>query len=220
MTENNSSRDSHSSVLQRVDHLVFATPDFDAGLRHIREHFGVEPVTGGHHPVYGTRNALVALGESCYIEIIGPDTKVLEPHEVHIFGIHELQGPRLVTWAAGANDLEALTDRSRKEMIDLGTVSQGSRHRPDGMELTWSFTDPLAARNGGVLPFFVDWGDTEHPAKSLSQECELLELTLQHPHAKNVEERLRAIGIDHPIEMAAEPRVAARIRTPKGIVEL
>ena len=210
----------NSAALQRVDHLVFAARDLDEGIRDIEDRFGVEAVPGGHHPVYGTRNALVALGEACYLEIIAPDTKVLKPEEVHIFGIHELDAPRLVTWAANASDLEQLADRARREMIDLGSVSRGSRHRPDGVELSWTSTDPLAARNGGVLPFFVDWGQTAHPAKALPRECELLEITLQHPHAGNVQERLRTIGLDMAVEMAEEPRVGARIRTPKGVVEL
>lgn len=207
-------------ALGRVDHLVLAVPVFENGVRQIGERLGVEPVPGGQHPVYGTRNALVALGDTCYLEIIGPDPRILERQEVHVFGIHELPGPRLVTWVANAHGLEELTSKARKEGVDLGTVSQGSRHRPDGVELTWSFTDPLAARNGGVLPFFIDWGDTEHPAKSLPRECELLELGLHHPHADNARQRLRAIGIDMPVMPAEEPHITARIRTPKGIIEL
>ena len=209
-----------SDALDVVDHLVFATPDFDAGVAEIRERFGVDPVPGGHHPVYGTRNALVALGETRYLEIIGPDPQVLARDEVRVFGIHELERPRLVTWAAHGTDLEQLTRAARREGVDLGTVSVGSRHRPDGMELTWSFTDPLAARNGGVLPFFIDWGDTEHPARSLPQSCELLELGLYHPHADNAAQRLRAIGIELPVHPADEPHITARIRTPSGTVTL
>lgn len=206
--------------LARVDHLVFAAPDLDRGVREIADRFGVEPTPGGQHPVYGTRNALVALGSTCYLEIIAPDPHVLRRDEVRVFGIHELAAPRLITWAARADDLEELVDEARREGVDLGTVSDGSRHRPNGQELLWTFTDPLAARNGGVLPFFIDWGETEHPAKSLPQQCELLELGLHHPHADNVEQRLRAIGIAMPVHPAAEPRVTARIRTPKGVVEL
>lgn len=208
------------AALARVDHLVLATPVFEDGVRYITDLFGVEPVMGGRHPVYGTRNALVGLGRSCYFEIIGPDTEVLEQRDVHAFAIHELDGPRLITWAAKAEDLDALTDAARRNMVDLGTVTQGSRQRPDGTELTWTFTDPLAARNGGVLPFFIDWGDTEHPAVNLPQQCELLELTLLHPHADNVAQRLRSIGIDMPVHIAPYPRVAARIRTPNGEIEL
>lgn len=207
-------------ALKCVDHLVFATADLERGVREIARRFGVDPVPGGQHPVYGTRNALVALGETCYLEIIAPDPQVLERDEVRVFGIHELAQPRLITWAAHGTELEELTDLARREGVDLGTVSAGSRHRLDGTELTWTYTDPLAARNGGVLPFFIDWGDTEHPARSLPHECELIELTLHHPHAANVEQRLQVIGIDLPVRPAEEPHVAARIRTPNGTVDL
>ena len=209
-----------SPILERVDHLVLATPDLDQGMRLVEELFGIEAVPGGHHPVYGTRNALVSLGSSCYLEIIGPDERIADPREVRVFGIHELERPRLVTWAARASNLEQLVDEARKELVDLGSVTLGTRKRPDGKELSWTFTDPLAARNGGVLPFFVDWGDGEHPAVSLPSGCELLEISLYHPHAGDVRQRLNAVGLEMPVEHAEEPRVGARIRSPKGVVEL
>lgn len=207
-------------ALKRVDHLVLATPDLDKGVEFVHDRLGVDAVAGGHHPVYGTRNALVSLGDTCYLEIIGPDNKVLDTEEVKVFGIHELEDTRLVTWAANGSDLEQLVEASRREMIDLGAVTLGSRRQADGRELTWNFTDPLAARNGGVLPFFIDWGDTEHPAQSLPKECELLEIRLYHPHAEEVRRRLAVLDLDLPVEPAEEPRVAARIRTPKGEIEL
>ncbi|MEX2496818.1 MAG: VOC family protein [Woeseia sp.] len=207
-------------ILERIDHLVLATPDLDAGVHHVEELLGVEAVPGGHHPVYGTRNALVALSRSCYLEIIGPDEKILNREEVRVFGIHGLEQPRLVTWAAKGQELEQLVDDALKEMIDLGGVTLGARRRPDGAELTWRFTDPLAARNGGVLPFFIDWGNSDHPAASLPQQCELLEMTLHHPHHDDVKERLRAIGLDMPVAQGDQPQVAATIRTPKGVAEL
>lgn len=208
------------AALKRVDHLVLATPDLEQGIEFVRDRLGIDAVPGGHHPVYGTRNALVSLGESCYLEIIGPDNKVLDTEEVKVFGIHELDGPRLVTWAANGSELEEFVESARREMIDLGAVTLGSRRQPDGRELTWHFTDPLAARNGGVLPFFIDWGDTGHPARSLENACQLLEIRLYHPHAEEAQRRLGVLGLELPVESAEDPRVTARIRTPKGEVEL
>lgn len=208
------------AALKRVDHLVLATPDLEQGIEFVRDRFGADAVPGGHHPVYGTRNALVSLGSACYLEIIGPDNKVLETEEVKVFGIHELDEPRVVTWAANGSNLDELVESARREMIDLGAVTLGSRRQPDGRELTWNFTDPLAARSGGVLPFFIDWGDAAHPATSLEPACRLLELRLYHPHAEEAQRRLGVLGIELPVEPADEPRVAARIRTPKGEVEL
>lgn len=220
MSEEAAEKRRRQDALKRVDHLVLATPDLDQGIEFVREKLGVDAVTGGHHPVYGTRNALVSLGDACYLEIIGPDNKVLDTGEVKVFGIHALEDTRLVTWAANGSDLETLVEGSRREMIDLGAVTLGSRRQSDGRELTWNFTDPLAARNGGVLPFFIDWGDTEHPADSLPKECELLEIRLYHPHAEEVRRRLAVLDLDLPVQAAEEPRVAAKIRTPKGEIEL
>lgn len=208
------------AALKRVDHLVLATPNLEQGIEFVRDHLGVDAVPGGHHPVYGTRNALVSLGSACYLEIVGPDNKVLDTDEVKVFGIHELDEPRLVTWAAKGSDLEELVETVRSEMIDLGAVTLGSRRQPNGCELTWSFTDPLAARNGGVLPFFIDWGDTGHPASSLENVCALLKIRLYHPHAAETQRRLGVLGLELPVETAEDPRVAATIRSPKGEVEL
>jgi catechol 2,3-dioxygenase-like lactoylglutathione lyase family enzyme len=208
------------AALARVDHLVLATPDLAKGIDFVRDNLGVEAVPGGHHPVYGTRNALVSLGDACYLEIIGPDNTVLDTEEVKVFGIHELARPALVTWSASGRDLEEFVECARREMIDLGAVTLGSRRQPDGRELTWAFTDPLAARSGGILPFFIDWGDTPHPGSSLDRECELLELSLYHPHAKETQRRLAVLGLALEVMPAEEPRVAAKIRTPKGDIDL
>ena len=141
-------------------------------------------------------------------------------YTVKVFGIHELEETRLVTWAANGSDLEKLVEDSRRDMIDLGAVTLGSRRQSDGRELTWHFTDPLAARNGGVLPFFIDWGDTRHPASSLERACELLEIRLYHPHAEEAQRRLETLGLELPVEPAGDPHIAATIRSPKGDVDL
>lgn len=220
MSKQKQSDQRSGSLPPRIDHLVLATPDLDLGVSFVRKHFGVEPSPGGSHPVYGTRNALVGLGKRCYLEIIGPDLQILDSDEVKVFGIHERNQPGLVTWAVRGQDLEDFAEGARSELIDLGAVAVGNRRQPDGRELIWQFTDPLAARMGGVLPFFIDWGDSPHPAATLSGECELIDFWLQHPHVGEVQKRLRFLGLEVRVEPAAQPRVVARIRTPAGDIDL
>ncbi|MDK1010172.1 MAG: VOC family protein [Actinomycetota bacterium] len=60
-------------MLRFVDHLVYSTPDLDEGIHLVEQLFGTDVTPGGRHENWGTRNALVSLGESTYLEIISPD---------------------------------------------------------------------------------------------------------------------------------------------------
>ena len=43
----------------KLDHIVYAVPDLDEGIRNIHEKLGVMPVYGGRHLLEGTHNALL-----------------------------------------------------------------------------------------------------------------------------------------------------------------
>ena len=206
--------------MSRIDHLVYATPDLAAGVAQVEQLLGIRASPGGQHPGAGTRNALIGLGDNVYLEIIGPDPDQPKPARARRFGIDELQEQRLVTWAAKGTDLEALVETAKRRGVDLGQVQSGSRRRPDGVLLSWRLTASPAVSAGGIVPFFIDWGQTPHPASSLPKGCTLIRLRAEHPDPKAVQSAHSALGLDLPVQGGPRPTLIATVRTPKGDVEL
>lgn len=207
------------NVLDRVDHLVYAVPDLAVGVAQVEVLFQVSAKPGGRHPDFGTANALVALGGSRYLEIVGPDPDRMDPAPPSIFLVDQLAGPRLVTWAAKSTDLSEAA-RHRQIPSELGAVSAGQRTRVDGTTVSWQLTDPYADRLGGVVPFLIDWGDSTHPTAALDQPCTLISLEIGHPNPERVVRLLDDLDVLTSVTEAPIPRLTATITTPTGSIGL
>lgn len=204
----------------RLDHLVYACRDLDPAASAAEELLGVRAVPGGRHPGKGTMNALIGLGPATYLEIVGADPDQPVPDGGRWFQVDTLDEPRLVTWCATGSSLAEVHRAALEGRVDLGDIAAGGRRRPDGTELHWQVTDPGAPREGGLIPFFIDWQDSRHPALDLPDGCAFLELTGGHPRAAALQELVEGLGLRLPLEEAPEPFLMARIRTGRGVVEL
>ncbi len=207
-------------LLARVDHLVYGVPDLEKAVEILDRLLGVRAAAGGSHAGEGTHNALLALGPSAYLEILAPDPEQPAPPRPRWFGLDALRSPRLVAWAANAPDLEGLAAGARREGIALPPVVAGSRRRPDGSRLAWRFTDPHLLPEGSVLPFFLDWGNTSHPAASAPRGARLTGLRAEHPDAVGVRDALARLGVPLAVAKASRPALVATIECAKGEVEL
>jgi hypothetical protein len=206
-----------SSLMSRVDHIILATPNVESTSEELARTLGVRADRGGRHAAWGTQNALIALGDSSYLEIFGPDPAQTGHHQ-RPFGLDQLRVPRLATWSATVPNLEELVSRARSHGIDLGSIQPRSRTRPDGVELKWTMTDPLAPRCDGIVPFFIDWGGTLHPASTSVRGGELLELRATHPDANEVRAILEVLDLDLPVEAGPAPQLIATIRATHGAI--
>ncbi len=199
-----------------IDHLVYATPDLDRTVAKIRDEWGVEPTVGGSHDGMGSRNVLLALGGSTYLEVIGPDPAQGEPPGPRPFGIDDLDGPALVTWAAGVPHLDLWIEWARARGVDPGDAFAMQRTTPQGQVLHWRLTMP-PHEGDGVLPFLIEWPGLT-PASSAAAGCELMSLDLSHPDPA-IASRLAEHAV--PVEVArGEIALAATILTPTGVITI
>jgi hypothetical protein len=207
-------------LLTRIDHLVYATTDLEQSVADLEARLGVRPAPGGQHPGRGTHNALLALSDRSYLEVIGPDPTQADTVGPRWFQIDNLDAPRLVTWAVKEAELNKLRAKASAYGICLGPIVPGTRQRSDGSCLRWRFTDPATVVADGIVPFFIDWGNSPHPAASAPPGPMLESLRAEHPEPAVVMRALSAVGIDLPVESGPRPALIATLRTERGLVEL
>jgi Glyoxalase-like domain len=208
-----------AQLLGRVDHLVYATPDLSLGIEKLEKLLGVRATPGGQHLGRGTRNALIALGPFSYLELLGPDPEQPKPERPRWFGIDELEVPRLVGWAANGKDLDQLASEAALHGVTLGAVAfwepeTGRR------ACSWCFTDPLTVLADGIVPFFIDWGQTPHPARSAVQGTTLVDLSADAFPPKTSPRQAELARTRSSSTGGPPPALIALITGPRGRVEL
>ena len=201
-----------------IDHLIVATPGLEAGIEHLENLIGVPAIAGGSHPGMGTCNALIGLGPECYLELIGPDPAQPDFNGTRPFGIDALEDTQLVGWAARRDGLSQFAQAQQH----LGEVIAISRETTTGELLGWemAFVSGAGPEAMSILPFFIDWGPTPHPAQQCSQEAKLTRLQLQHPRPAEVLSFLSALELDISVSTAPKPGICAFITCPKGQLRL
>lgn len=205
-----------------VDHLLLGVSDLDAGIAWFEKASGVKAVVGGTHPGMGTRNALASLGGKRYLEIIAPD-----PAQTSFnfrIDVRKLSLPRLVNWAAGTTDIDAVAKKAGWTGYELFGPRAGSRERPDGRTLRWKtlgVMHDLGADGIDPVPFFIEWAaDAVHPSQESPKGCELTSFEIEHPNAAGVKKTLAALGVEADVKAGAVARLMATITSPKGKVTL
>jgi len=192
-----------------LDHLVLATADLFRTVRRFADATGIDPVEGGRHARWGTRNFLVGLGGTAYLELLGPDP---EAERAPVF---DFEGPeRLITWAIHPADVDGVLVTAREAGVDLGQIGALSRETPDGELLSWRVSTPPDYLYDGLVPFLIDWGSTPHPTTNLPT-VELVSLHATHPQVDEVREALAVLSTS--LDLSTGPAaLTATFRGPRG----
>lgn len=207
-----------------VDHLVVAAQSLSAGVGWIEQRLGVRMQSGGQHAAMGTHNALVGLGPKLYLEVIAIDPSGATPARPRWFDLDEprmraqlAESPTLIHWVARTGDIE--TDAAQCP-VDLGPITTMRRG-----DFEWRLTVPddghLPER--GLVPTLIQWPGPLHPADRLPDPgLRLVALAGEHPEPAGARRALAALGFSETLKVTygRTPRLAAMLRTPRGIVSL
>lgn len=207
-------------MTHRLDHLVYATPHLEDTVEQLAHALGVRPQPGGQHQGWGTHNYLASLGDGTYLEIVGPDPRQPDPDGPRPFGIDQLRGPSLVTWAISVPDMDEALHAARASGYDPGPATAMARTASDGSMLSWQLTAPKLGDDGGVLPFLIEWGATTHPSTTSVKGLRLRSFQAEHPTPELVGVSLRAIKAPLTVSSGLRPRLIAVLHSPVGEVAL
>lgn len=204
-----------------IDHLVYTVHDLEAGMDWCEEKMGIRPNVGGRHQTQGTKNAVLNLGNGCYLEIIATDPANDEHTGPRWMGVDLIDQPKLTRWALKSSDLSADSQVLQNFNTELGIVKSGQRTLGNGNLLTWQMIMPLAAPEVDVIPFMVDWDSSDvHPTENMPDVCQLIGMEFKHPKPESLAKTMEGLALDLTIAKAAPASIVAIIKTPLGIVTI
>lgn len=210
--------------LAEPDHLVFAASTLAQGITYFSDLTGITARPGGKHAGMGTHNALVKLGPRLYLEIIAIDPQGETPTRRRWFDLDDgslqadlLDRPQLIHWVARTRDIERAVALAG---YDPGPILPFTRG-----DYRWRITVPEDGHRpgNGVLPTLIQWDSPAHPADALpASGASLEQLAATHGDPNPVRNSLQKLGLHEEMHVSYErnTRVAAMVRTPRGLIAL
>jgi len=207
-----------------LDHLVIAAATLEQGCDYVASGLGARPQPGGRHADMGTHNALLGLGPRTYLEVIAIDPAAPKPLRARWFDLDDVrmratlaEGPRLIHFAVRTTDIEAARQAAR---IDPGPARPASRG-----DFRWRITIPDDGHlpGAGLVPTLIQWEGDVHPADRLpDSHIRVATLAGEHPDPAPIRAALAALGLSDELKVTygRYPRLAAMLRTPRGLVTL
>lgn len=206
-----------------LDHLTVAALTLEQGVAHVQRALGVVVPFGGAHPLMGTHNCLMQIGESVFLEIIAPDPSAT-PKRPRWFSLDDpamqarlQQSPRLINWVVRVPDLDKALGAIDGAAGEATRVTRGS--------LSWL----IAVRPDGSMPFdgafptLIEWPAGPLPASRMADlSCRIERLAIEHPDGSRIAETLDPIFFDDRVTISrgTTQELRATVRTPDGPREL
>jgi hypothetical protein len=126
-------------------------------------------------------------------------------------------------WVVAVDDITVVEQRLGRSSV------LGNRHRPDGVELRWRQVGVHGLQADPQLPFFVQWDSEapQHPSAGASGRLQLDSLEIAGDPERvgdwlgtPVEGPLEGIAVEWVAPQGVPGMIAARFRTPYGLVRI
>lgn len=210
------------SIKKTIDHIVYIVSDLEEAMHDFEKKLGVRPIFGGHHNTFGTKNALINLKNKMYLELLAADDANTEIQPPRWMGIDLLTKNQIARWALKSDALEKEAQILKTYNPAMGQIKSGSRNSPDGSLLQWELLMPLASPEVELIPFFLDWSNTEkHPSELLpDMHCELIALYATHPQPESFDPIFESLEYSLHCKPSNEIGIKAIIKCPNGILEI
>ncbi|MGK0366391.1 MAG: hypothetical protein ACI85O_003464 [Saprospiraceae bacterium] len=204
-----------------LDHLVYAVPDLNKAMDDFENLTGIRPTFGGYHTTRGTKNAVVNLGNSRYLEILAIDEKNKDISAPRWMGVDFINETQMTRFALKSDDLKKDSAILQKYNAEMGEINRGQRKMSNGKMLSWEMILPLATPAVEIAPFMTDWRTSEaHPTDIMKEECVFVGFKFRHPNPENIIAVLNELGMNVEVHKGEEVEIKAIINSPKGIVEI
>ena len=159
-----------------LDHVSYATSHDSIVdvIQRIGSQLGASFVDGGIHPQFGTRNFILPLKDSRYIEVVCPlDHPASDKSPFGQLVTRKAEeGGGWLTWVIAVDDVSVVEKRLEREAV------AGHRKKPDGKDLYWKQIGVLDALEEASNPFFIEWTSATHPSQDSSSSVSLSALQI------------------------------------------
>jgi len=194
-----------------VDHILVGAARLDDAIAAFENATGVKAARGGKHPLAGTENALVSLGDGIYLELIAARADA-DPRDPFVATLRALDRPAVVGWAVRVADAAEACALLGVEGFVTSPPKPGSRVTPAGTTLQWT-TFTIEQPRIESAPFFIQWSaSTVHPSVSTAVSCSLDRLQIEDPRGDDLLRLLSTLGVMAPICVAERPRITLTFR--------
>ncbi len=198
--------------LNTFDHFIILVNDLAAAMETYRA-LGLYARAGGEHPAFGSHNALVALADGAYLELVAFKDAALAEKSFWREAVQRLRVRQgFGGFVLASDDLANDVPRLRQQKLDIADPSAGARTRPDGQRVEWQ-TALIGGTPSGALPFLIQDVTprelrVEPPPEGFGRQARVKEVVVAVKHADLARDAYRAL-------LGVEPR---RVRNSAGDV--